>query len=136
MSECKYCKNELEPIEEEELRYELKEFNILEIQGDKEKFRTTDKQFRQLWERNNMSEADKLFEELGYEKEYVQDKNMHRDEYIKYSNNELVSILFDIFRKKIAISDTSSWEFEARYVGMQELKAINMKVKQLGWSDE
>ena len=27
---------------------------------------TTDKQFRQLWERKNMSEADKLFEELGW----------------------------------------------------------------------
>ena len=68
-----------------------------------------------------MSKADKMFEKLGYEKE----ERNRADVYIKHCkyitkqfglNNETKSIMIDV-----------------HYITMQELQAINEKVKELGW---
>ena len=65
-----------------------------------------------------MSKADKMFEELGYLKNENKDISI-----ITYSGNEtLIQIFLNI--KSIEI---------ASIINMQELQAINEKVKELGW---
>ena len=76
--------------------------------------------------------ADKLFEELGYE---------------KYENNTLTSFIWRnkteqyviLFRDKQVKFDYL-YDYKPCYrqyaISMQELKAINEKVKELGWLDD
>ena len=68
-----------------------------------------------------MSNADKSFYELGYEKE----ERNKADVYVKNCkyitrqigfNNEIKNIMIDV-----------------HYITVQELKAINEKIKELGW---
>lgn len=68
-----------------------------------------------------MSEADKLFEELGY----MIDENENRTIY----DNRNINIIFDKETKTINTD-------EAITFNMQELKAINLKCKELGWIKE
>lgn len=71
-----------------------------------------------------MSEADKMFEELGYikqETEWEEDEQVHY--YITYISNDTL-IDFSLDSKYINIISI---------VNMQELKAINLKCKELGW---
>ena len=65
-----------------------------------------------------MSEADKMFEELGYLKN--ESKNI-----IAYSDNETL-IQFFVNIKNIEI---------ASIINIQELQAINKKVEELGWNE-
>ena len=65
-----------------------------------------------------MSEADKLFEELGY----MIDENENRTIY----DNRNINIIFDKETKTINTD-------EAITFNMQELKAINKKCEELGW---
>lgn len=75
-----------------------------------------------------MSEADKIFEKLGYKKTY----NINNDEVLMIGyglNNEKIDeceIIFLKKAKKIIIGVA---------IGMQELQAINEKVKELGWNE-
>ena len=69
-----------------------------------------------------MSEADKMFEKLGYSKYekretiiYIKD-----DSEIKF-HKEVKSVTCE--------DDYANWQ----YITMAELKAINAKVKELGW---
>ena len=72
-----------------------------------------------------MSEADKLFEELGYEKEE------HYTDVIYYTSNILDTIYFAFNKntKKVCFIENN----EAGDISMQELKAIDLKCKELGW---
>lgn len=78
-----------------------------------------------------MSEADKMFEELGYEKAedirentgYVYFKNEKHFIYYEYPK-----IIFHNKIKKLTIQND--------YLTMQELRAIVVKIKELGWLDE
>ena len=76
-----------------------------------------------------MSEADKLFEELGYVK-------------TKYNNIVSYWFLEDEIATKAVRFYLQFNTFETitssirKAFNMQELKAINMKCKELGWSDE
>jgi len=71
-----------------------------------------------------MSNADELFEEMGYVK--VHDKN-----HIYYNNRELdCTIEFDLNRRLICIGNEDNY---VSYCTMQELKAINKKCEELGW---
>lgn len=73
-----------------------------------------------------MSEADRLFEELGYEKyEYLK----HTD-YWQEKTEKIISFRND---KSVAVFNTYDG-FKA--ITMQELKAINLKCKELGWIEE
>lgn len=70
-----------------------------------------------------MSEADRLFEELSYKKyEYLE----HTD-YFQEKTDKIIS-----FRNNKEIATFNTYDgFEA--ITMQELQAINIKCKELGW---
>lgn len=80
-----------------------------------------------------MKTADEMFEELGYE--IVEDL----EERIMYSIiGEVVqhTITFDYKTKRFVAYATINGECPLmRYVNMQEIKAINQKVKELGWEE-
>lgn len=75
-----------------------------------------------------MSEADKMFEELGYElyEAYITDIGcFYRKKESHYIYNEYPKIIFYYKPKKITIQN--------EFLNMQELQAINKKVEELGW---
>lgn len=79
-----------------------------------------------------MSEADKLFKELGYKKYTSEDCVM----YMK----DLFMITF-IIPNKTFITEYKQGDYNFPKirpfeVEMQELKAINLKCKELGWIEE
>lgn len=79
-----------------------------------------------------MSEADKLFKELGYKKYTSEDC-------IMYMKN-LFMITF-IIPNKTFITEYKQGDYnfpkiKPFEVEMQELKAINLKCKELGWIEE
>ena len=88
-----------------------------------------------------MSEADKMFEELGYKKEETND-------YISYAiytefsmyiesakfvpdENGIIKDIITFWKKGKTV--TKHRYLEAGSLTMQELKAINKKVEELGW---
>ena len=72
-----------------------------------------------------MSEADKMFEELGYEKKKLKF-------WEEWTNEDLQkNFSFNIEYKIIDITDENKFG-----ITMQELKAINLKCKELGWVKE
>ena len=75
-----------------------------------------------------MSEADKLFEELGYKKQLIKNSFGCIEEYIKES--KIISFYND---KNIAVYNCIDG---FKYINMQVLKAINLKCKELGWIEE
>lgn len=78
-----------------------------------------------------MSEADKLFEELGYKKEIIKSEVsdevtiMYIKNFVYEYNSKIIS--FKIKKKIVEIKYS---------LDMQELKAINLKCKELGWIEE
>ena len=70
--------------------------------------------------------ADEMFEKLGYYKDFDETT----DEYRKECDGDLVEI--DFWLKEKTISKNYYREFMG-YITMQELKAINKKVEELGW---
>ena len=66
-----------------------------------------------------MSEADKMFEKLGYDKFYENSTD------IRYSNecNEII-----VFYRAVKTFEKNTYP-----INMQELKAINKKVDELKW---
>ena len=84
-----------------------------------------------------MNEADKMFEELGYEKQCDKDDSERFITFIKYlglSNRKAIN--FDCWTKSISagyLDDDYEYE-EPYYFNMQELQAINKKVEELGWN--
>ena len=72
-----------------------------------------------------MSEADKLFEELGY-KIKVDDE---REIIYQDSANEDLNIVFD--KRHIVIGGTPTYDY---FLDMYILKEINKKVEELGWN--
>lgn len=70
-----------------------------------------------------MSEADKMFEELGYEK-------YEFDTYIDYLSRESSKGI--TFRKDMQVID-GHCGIGSEYITMQELQVINKKCKELGW---
>lgn len=75
-----------------------------------------------------MSEADVMFEKIGYKKKY----NLQLNDINYYKNYDNV-IHFKLSKK----SFFKSGEFYGMhdYITMQELQAINEKVKELGWNE-
>lgn len=72
-----------------------------------------------------MSEADKLFYELGYRKIQVERNSIV---YINIKYNEKIE--FDLDYKQIICETNIGTSFP---LTMQELQAINKKVEELGW---
>lgn len=81
-----------------------------------------------------MSEADKLFEELGYEK-IVEHKYKQPDD----DDNVTELILYRDYGTLLEIefwndkTICKSSGYDVSYIKMQELKAINKKCEELGW---
>lgn len=74
-----------------------------------------------------MSKADEMFKELGYE------KDIDNEEYLRYFHKEdVVCIAFDRLLKHIE-KYQRNWDKTVGAIYMQELQAINEKVKELGW---
>ena len=84
-----------------------------------------------------MSKADEMFEELGYEK-IVEHKFKEPDDYDD-GVTELILYRDEVKRLEIefwndrTISKTSN--YDVSYLTMEELQAINEKVKELGWNE-
>ena len=72
-----------------------------------------------------MREADKMFEELGYYKDF--DEMTH--EYRKKCDGDLFEIDFWLDEKEVS----KNYYRDAGYITMQELQAINKKCEELGW---
>ena len=80
-----------------------------------------------------MSEADRLFKDLGYEKivehKYKQPDNDEETELILYRDD---GTLLEIeFWNDKTISKSNG--YDVSYITMQELQAINKKCQELGW---
>lgn len=80
-----------------------------------------------------MSEADKMFEKLGYIKESEYYYHIpEREESIGKFIPKLKHIRFLKNSKEVVCESLLQFSYE---VNMQELKAINKKVEELGWND-
>ena len=84
-----------------------------------------------------MSEADKLLEELGYKKlgedtdcliTYIKEFKLKRPRHI----------IFSVLDKEISVCEENEKELAVKrdYFSMEELKAINKKVVELGWIEK
>lgn len=72
-----------------------------------------------------MSEADKLFQKLGYE--------VSNSEFVEKLNTK-TNIVFDNGYIKITFYNNKKLFIDADdIINMEELKAINLKCKELGW---
>ena len=69
--------------------------------------------------------ADEMFEKLGYYKDF--DETTH--EYRKECDGDLFEIDFWLEERKVS----KNYYRDMGYITMQELKAINKKVEELGW---
>ena len=77
-----------------------------------------------------MSEADKLFEELGYK---ISKKIKNGVIYLKETADEDIEISFIDYYD---YGKTVEMNKFGNLITMQELKAINLKCKELGWIEE
>lgn len=68
--------------------------------------------------------TDKMFKELGYEKQKDYFGLVYRNK------NNYAEITFDLYDETICASINDG---ESVYLSMQELQAINQKCKELGW---
>lgn len=73
-----------------------------------------------------MSKADKMFEELNYQK--LQNKNIGYAR--KNEKEEMSAIIFFMDKKQIGVHYNNA---DTVGITMQELQAINEKVKELRW---
>lgn len=73
-----------------------------------------------------MSKANKMFRELGY----IEDKSYNLISYEKDIGQYLYTIVFDTANKTFYKGSTCQDDA----ISMQELQAINEKVKELGWN--
>ena len=82
-----------------------------------------------------MSEADKMFEELGYKKEQDNNYILFEKELLN-KNKEVKTIVFNLNKALIDIRTEDDYYYQTitTVMNMQELKAINKKVEELGWN--
>ena len=82
-----------------------------------------------------MSKADEMFEELNYV------KDEEENDYIRYRkilyNDEFKDIVFDLEHNLLNISteNTLNYQTITTVLNMQELQAINEKIKELDWNE-
>lgn len=77
-----------------------------------------------------MSKADEMIKNLGYE---IYEQNEVETIYIKRNRILDDVIEIDLAHKEIVKKDNEGY---SSYFTLQELQAINEKVKELGWLDE
>ena len=83
-----------------------------------------------------MSEADKMFKKLGYEKSEYKDCNLEDIFYRKndrqWRENGEIEICLNNNEKQITIEFMCSSQLPA-FIGIKEIQAINKKCQELGW---
>ena len=72
-----------------------------------------------------MSEADEMFEELGYEKKEYGKSRIAYFKVLDFEGFCIKSVWFNKINKRVRLNEDYD---------MQELKAINKKVEELGWN--
>lgn len=78
--------------------------------------------------------AKEMFEELGYEYDYIQNKN--NEDTITYHKDNL-HIQFNLISKLIVFQNDTSYIYYAIatfFINKDLLKAINKQVEELGWN--
>ena len=75
-----------------------------------------------------MSKADEMFEELGYENQRKGNGARIYYEYYNKKSEEFIQFWYDKTISKYNKEETG-------YITIQELQAINEKVKELGWNE-
>lgn len=84
-----------------------------------------------------MSKADELFEELGYEK--IDSNKIKHIRYIRLINKttkENINFHKNFKKVEVYFYDIEDYEELIKPISMQELKAINLKCKELGWIEK
>lgn len=84
-----------------------------------------------------MSKADEMFEKLGYKKQWVEEDEM--DLYKKeYFDKDFIEIVFDKTHNLLNIrtENVNQYTTITSILNIQELQAINEKVKELGWQND
>ena len=76
-----------------------------------------------------MSEADKLFKELGYKKY----GGLETCRYVRYCNIVNGEKEYIIFSKNKTVRFQYLYTQVSKSITIQELKAINLKCQELGW---
>lgn len=84
-----------------------------------------------------MTEADKLFEELGYKK--IDSDKIKHTRFIRQVNKTTRENID--FHKIFKTVEVYFYDFEdhqelTKPISMEEIKAINLKCKELGWIEE
>ena len=80
-----------------------------------------------------MSEADKMFEELGYKK-IIDNKKEVSYQYINALMRDRIEQTIQITKiGMIVFSYRNNQNHNVMGIGIEELKAINKKVEELGW---
>lgn len=84
-----------------------------------------------------MSEADKMFEELGY-KRVREDNDSYEIRFIKKWITQIrrpKHIIFSVLDKTICVCEENERELAVKrdWFSVDELKAINKKCEELGW---
>ena len=83
-----------------------------------------------------MGEADKLFQELGYDEKYYYKEGELYEEVESYRDSKkCICIQFDIFNKTFCKFSQDDSE-DVLDFSILELKAIYLKCKELGWIEE
>lgn len=79
--------------------------------------------------------ADKMFEELGYKKQWVEDEEDMEHYQKEYFDKDFIDITFDKEHSLLNIrtENVTNYRTITSIINMQELQAINKKCKELGW---
>ena len=82
-----------------------------------------------------MSEADKMFEELGYKKQWVEDESEVELWKKELFGGDFIELAFDKTHELLNIRTENTQEHRTitSILTMQTLKAINKKCEELGW---
>ena len=75
--------------------------------------------------------AEEMFKKLGYKKEEL-------DDHIYYELGDIgeKTITFTNYKYGTHTIDVSEWHYDAGFITVEELQAINQQCKELGWLDE
>ena len=84
---------------------------------------------------NTIKSADEMFEELGYERVRENNDSFEIRFVKKFNIKRPRHIIFSVLDKEISVCEENEKELAVKrdYFSMEELKAINKKVVELGW---
>lgn len=82
--------------------------------------------------------AKEMFEELGYEYKYIDNKSINFEDVILYNHKELeLAVQFNLFSKMVVYqtkNNMKEYDKIAIFMTKEFIKAINKQVEELGWN--